>query len=66
MTREDAHMLNTIREICGQAPIPDIGRDKSTHGQRRRPEPRDLRFITNLAQFEGDGNKQAQRKAGAL
>jgi hypothetical protein len=63
MTREDAHLLNTIREICGQAPIPDIGRPR---GERRVEERRDLRFIQNLAQYEGDGNKRAQRKAGAL
>jgi hypothetical protein len=73
MTRGDAHLLNTIREIIGKSPIPDIGRDA---GQGRskpiqivdddhRPIT-DFRFLQNLAQFEGDGNRRTPRKAGAL
>jgi hypothetical protein len=73
MTRADAHLLNTIREIMGKAPIPDIGRDA---GERRPARSRvddgdhrvitDFRFLQNLAQFEGDGNRRTPRKAGAL
>jgi hypothetical protein len=62
MTPADAHFLNTVREIMGQAPIPGIG-----PGERRLDvNERDLRFIANLAQYEGDGNRRAPRKAGAL
>lgn len=73
MTRADAHLLNTIREIIGQAPIPDIGR---AAGQPRQVKSKvedadhrpitDFRFLQNLAQFEGDGNRRTPRKAGAL
>lgn len=63
MTPSDAHLLNTIREIMGQAPIPDIG---PLRGERKSEHGRDLRFVANLARFEGDGNKRTPRKAGAL
>ena len=63
MTRENAILINTIREICGQAPIPCKGQVK---GKRVDYEPDRQRFIANLAQFAGDGNRQATRRAGAL
>lgn len=71
MSPSDAHFLNTVREVMGQDPIPDIGRDKSTHLAGRAQELdekdlRDLRFVANLARFVGDGNRRAPRKAGAL
>jgi hypothetical protein len=66
----DARFLNTIREVMGQDPIPDIGRDKTSRlasrASRTVQDGRDMRFVANLARFEGDGNRQAPRKAGAL
>jgi hypothetical protein len=63
MTREDAILVNTIREICGQSPIPCKGQVK---GKRAEYEFDRQRFIANLARFEGDGNRQKTRRAGAL
>jgi hypothetical protein len=59
MTREDAILWNTIREIFGQRPIPQTGRNK---GFRVREDRQDIRFIQNLAQFEGDGNRRVSTK----
>jgi hypothetical protein len=67
MSPSDARFLNTVREVMGQDPIPDIGRDKTSRlASRPAQDGRDLRFVANLALFEGDGNSQAPRKAGAL